>query len=84
VSLTAGDFMLVTGIAVGINASVVGPGIPIGVSWANDTFMTISASNLALLYAAEDELAGLNTRAICDEECIKRKATLTERIRNLK
>ena len=85
-SLTASDFMLVTAIAVGINASVVGPGIPIGVSWAEDTFMTISSSNTALLWAVEDEMAQIQIRidnGTADEEDIKRMATLAERKRHL-
>lgn len=49
-----------------------------------DVYVELAAQNLNLLYAAEDELAALNSRAVCNEECIKRKATLIERIRNLK
>ena len=85
-SLTASDFMLVTAIAVGINASVVGPGIPIGVSWAEDTFMTISSSNTALLWAAEDEMTALQAKidnGTATASDLQRMATLKERKRHL-
>jgi hypothetical protein len=49
-----------------------------------DIYVELSAQNLNLLYAAEDELGRLNARKNCDSECIARKATLKERIRNLK
>ena len=49
----------------------------------NDIYVLISAQNLKLLYEAQDELARLNERSTCDSNCIARKATLTERIRNL-
>jgi len=46
-------------------------------------YVLVSAQNLKLLYAAQDELEELNSRAVCDDACIARKATLKERIRNL-
>ena len=52
--------------------------------YADHEYVTISGQNLSLLYAAEDELAELRSRAVCDSACIARKATLEERIRNLK
>lgn len=50
----------------------------------NDVYVLVSTQNLKLLYDAEDELEKLKARAVCDEDCIARKATLRERIRNLK
>ena len=49
-----------------------------------DVYVELAAQNLDLLYQAEDELAALNARSVCDSECVARKATLKERIRNLK
>jgi len=50
----------------------------------NDIYVLVSAQNLKLLYEAEDELQTLKDRETCNKECIERKATLKERIRNLK
>ena len=47
-------------------------------------YVLVASQNLKLLYDAEDELARLNERSVCDSQCIARKATLKERIRNLK
>ena len=49
----------------------------------NQVYVLVSAQNLQLLYAAQDELEKLNTRSVCDTDCVARKATLKERIRNL-
>ena len=49
-----------------------------------DVYVELAAQNLQILYDAEDELARLKAREHCDAECIARKATLEERIRNLK
>lgn len=48
-----------------------------------DVYVELAAQNLKLLYDAQDELARLNLRSVCDVDCIARKATLKERIRNL-
>jgi len=49
----------------------------------DDVYVKVASQNLKLLYDAEDELEHLNSREVCDEQCIARKATLKERIRNL-
>lgn len=72
------------GIVCGICASLLVPAGSAGKYWADHEYVTISGQNLSLLYAAEDELAQLKARAVCDTECVARKATLEERIRNLK
>ncbi len=46
-------------------------------------YVLVAKQNLKLLYEAEDELERLKLRAVCDTQCIARKATLKERIRNL-
>ena len=68
----------------GLCATLLVPAGTAGKYWADHEYVTVSGQNLSLLYAAEDELAQLKARTICDERCIARKATLEERIRNLK
>ena len=70
-------------IVCGLCASLFGAGSTVGLNYADQRYVTVSSQNLKLLYAAQDELAELNARAICDSACIARKATLKERIRNL-
>ena len=84
--LSAQDIMLVTAISIGVNGFITGPGIPIGVSWAHDTFMTIASQNLKLLYAVEDEMVEIQNRidnGTATSEDLQRMATLKERRRNL-
>lgn len=72
------------GIVCGICASLLVPAGSAGKYWADHEYVSIAAQNLGILYAAEDELAALKERPTCDANCIARKATLEERIRNLK
>jgi hypothetical protein len=71
-------------IVCGLCTSLLIPAGTAGKYWADHEYVTISGQNQGLLYAAEDELAELKARAVCDSDCIARKATLQERIRNLK
>jgi hypothetical protein len=71
------------GIVCGLCVSLFSAGGTVGLNYADQRYVTVSSQNLKLLYAAEDELEELNSRAVCDEACIARKATLKERIRNL-
>jgi len=72
------------GIVCGLCVSLFSAGGTVGLNYADQRYVTVVAQNKGLLYAAEDELAKLQQQNSCDSECIARKATLEERIRNLK
>ena len=84
--MTAPELILVTSISFGVNGLIVGPAVPLGMNWAQDTFVTVASENLKLLYAVEDEMAAIQRRidnGTASQGDLQRMATLKERKRHL-